>query len=272
VRGARRTEPLILKRGSATPIVSSVGADLVELQLGFAASAANAERAVTAAVAGHRTRGGVVVGLSSPAARCVVLGKVRRDGFDEVSVVGAPDVDVCVALGFSVRGSGEWVKISPHDAEAWPGDAAVAVAVLATDINLNRAGIAWRDGRDAIRARAALLSHFGAARQRFALPPPIDQRRLLTYDRDGRLARAVIAVSRSSRIEATSLRHLHECGIHTAADFVGVQVDYLSVRHTSYVIRRDGTPFQIRGIGAERALAFSAWRQLIDAGRAPVFA
>jgi len=103
------------------------------------------------------------------------------------------------------------------------------------------------------------------------LPPPINQDRLLTYDRDGRLPRAVIAVSRPSRIEEVSVRHLQECGIRTAADFVGAQVDYLSPRRTSYVIRRDGTPLQIRGIGSDRALALSTWRQWIDAGRAPVF-
>ena len=249
-----------------------MGADPVELRLAFAASAADAERAVTEAVAGRRTRGGTMVALSSPAARCVALARVRRDGFDEVSVVGAPDVDVCVALGFSLRGFGEWVKTSPHDADGWPGDAAVAVAVLATDIDLTRAAIVRHDGRDAVPARAALLGHFGAARPRFVLPPRIDQSRLLSYDRDGRLARAVIAVSRSSQLGATSLSHLQECGIHTAADFVGAQVDYSSVRRTTYVIRRDGKPLQIRGIGAERALAFSGWRQLIDAGRAPVFA
>ena len=73
-------------------------------------------------------------------------------------------------------------------------------------------------------------------------------------------------------VELTSVRHLEECGIRTAADFVGAQVDYLSVRRTAYVIRRDGTPLQIRGLGAERALGLSAWRQWIDAGRAPVFA
>jgi hypothetical protein len=253
-----------------------MGVDLVEMQWGFAASAADTERAVTEAVAGRRTRGGTMLALSSPDARCVVLAQVRRDGFDEVTVVGAPDVDVCVALGFSLHGFGDWVKTSPHDADAWPGDAAVAVAALATDIDLTRVGIAWRevtpDGRDAARARTALLGYFGAGRQRFTLPPPIDQKRLLTYDPDGRLSRAVLAVSRPSRIEAASLRHLEECGIRTAADFVGAQVDYLSVRRNTYIIRRDGTPLQILGIGAERALGLSAWRQWIDAGRAPGFA
>jgi hypothetical protein len=174
-----------------------------------------------------------------------------------------------------LHGFGDWVKTSPHDADAWPGDAAVALAALATDIDLSRVGIAWRDvpdgGRDVARARAALLGYFGAGRQRFTLPSRIDQKRLLTYDRDGRLARAVIAVSRPSRIEAMSLRHLAESGIRTAADFVGVQVDYLSVRRTTYVVRRDGMPLQIPGIGADRALGLSAWRQWIDAGRAPVF-
>jgi len=249
-----------------------MGTELIELRLGFAASAEGAERTVTEAFAGGRTRGGTLIALSSPAARCVVLGAVRRDGFDEVSVVGAPDVEVCVALGFSLRGFGEWVKTSPHDADAWPGDAAVAVAALATDINLTRAGIVWRDGRDAAGARAALLGHFGAAQRRFTLPPKIDQRRLLTYDRDGRLSRAVIAASWHARLEATSLRHLQECGIRTAADFVGAQVDYLSVRRTTYVIRRDGTPLPIRGIGSGRALALTRWRELVDAGRAPLFA
>ncbi|GAA2563993.1 hypothetical protein GCM10010435_40210 [Winogradskya consettensis] len=252
-----------------------MGVDLVEMQRGFAASAADTERVVTEAVTGRRGRGAVMLALSSPGARCVVLAQVRRDGFDEVTVVGAPDVDVCVALGFSVHGFGDWVKISPRDADVWPGDAAVAVAALATDIDLTRVGIAWRegcdDGRDVARARAALLAYFGASQQRFTLPRPIDQRRLLTYDPDGRLGRAVIALSRPSGIEPASLRHLEECGIRTAADFVGVQIDYLSVRRTTYVIRRDGTPVQIRGIGPERALSLSFWRQRIDAGRAPVF-
>jgi hypothetical protein len=253
-----------------------MGTDLVEMQRGFAGSAADTERAVTEAVAGRRTRGGTMLALSSPGARCVVLAQVRRDGFDEVTVVGAPDVDVCVALGFSVHGFGDWVKTSPHDADAWPGDAAVAAAALATDIDLTRVGIAWRDvphdGRDAARARTALLGYFGAARQRFTLPPRINQKRLLTYDRDRRLASAVLAVSRPPRIEPMSLRHLEEHGIFTAADFVGAQIDYHSTRRTTYVIRRDGTPLQIRGIGPERALGLSVWRQWIDAGRAPVFA
>ena len=261
--------------GPARPIVAGMGADLVEMQRGFATSAADAERAVSEAVAGRRSRGGTMVALSSPGATCVVLAQVRRDGFDEVAVVGKPDAAVCVALGFSVHGFGDWVKTSPHDADPWPGDAAVAAAVLATDIDPTRAGLAWRDGlhdgRDVVRARTALLGYFGAGRQKFTLPAPIDQDRLLSYDRDGRLARAVIAISRPSRIEPVSLRHLEENGIRTAADFVGAQVDYLSVRRTAYVIRRDGTPLQIRGIGAERALGLSAWRQWIDAGRAPIF-
>jgi hypothetical protein len=250
--------------------------DLVEVQQGFAGSAADTERAVTEALAGRRTRGGTMVALTSPGARCVVLAQVRRDGFDEITVVGAPDVDVCVALGFSLHGFGDWVKTSPHDDDAWPGDAAVAAAALATDIDLTSVGIAWRsvvhDGRDAARARTALLSYFGAARQRFTLPPRIDQKRLLTYDRDGRLASAVIAVSRPSRIETGSLRQLEEHGIRTAADFIGAQIDYLSTHRTTYVIRRDGTPLQIRGIGPDRALGLSVWRQWIDAGRAPAFA
>jgi hypothetical protein len=262
--------------GPRRSIIAGMGVDLVEVQRGFAVSAADAERAVTEALAGRRSRGGTMVALSSPGARCVVLAQVRRDGFDEVAVVGAPDVAVCVALGFSLHGFGDWVKTSPHDAEAWPSDAAVAVAALATDIDLGRVGLAWRDGladgRDVARARTALLGYFGAARQRFTLPTPIDQQRLLSYDRDGRLSRAVIATSRPSGIELTSVRHLEECGVRTAADFVGAQVDYLSVRRTAYVIRRDGTPLQIRGLGAERALGLSAWRQWIDAGRAPVFA
>jgi hypothetical protein len=253
-----------------------MGVDLVELQRGFAASAEDAERAVTEAVAGRRARGGTMVALSSPGARCVVLGQVRRDGFDEVTVVGAPDAAVCAALGFSVHGFGDWVKVSPRDEDAWPSDAAVAVAALATDIDLSRVGIAWRDGlhngQDVVRSRAALLGYFGAGRQRFTLPSRIDQERLFSYDRDGRLSRAVIAISRPSGLEPVSLRHLEEHGIRTAADFVGAQVDYLSVRRTAYVVRRDGTPLQIRGIGAERALGLSAWRQWIDAGRAPVFA
>ncbi|AGZ41290.1 hypothetical protein [Actinoplanes friuliensis] len=252
-----------------------MGADLVEMQRGFAANAADTERAVTEAVAGRRSRGGTMVALSSPGARSVVLAQVRRDGFDEVAVVGTPDVAVCTALGFTLHGFGDWVKTSPHDADVWPGDAAVAAAALATDIDLTRVGIAWcdglHDGHDVVRARRVLLGYFGAGRQRFTLPPKIDQERLLSYDRDGRLARAVIAISRPSRLELTSLRHLEECGIRTAADFVGAQVDYLSVRRTAYVIRRDGTPLQIRGIGADRALGLSAWRQWIDAGRAPVF-
>ena len=261
-----------LRAGPTRPIIGGMGADLVEVQRGFAASAADAERAVTEVLAGRRTRGGTMVALSSQGARCVVLAQVRRGVFDEVVVVGAPDADVCVALGFSLHGSGDWVKVSPHDADAWPGDAAVAAAALATDIDLTQVGIAWCDGRDVVRSHAALLSFFGAARQLFTLPPRIDQKRLLTYDRNGRLSRAVIAVSRPSRIEPTSLRHLEECGIRTAADFVGAQVNYLSVRRTAYVIRRDGTPLQIRGIGPERALCLSEWRQWIDAGRAPVFA
>jgi hypothetical protein len=251
-----------------------MGVDLVEVQWGFAGSAADTERVVTEAIAGRRTRGGTMVALSSRAARCVVLVQVRRDGFDEVTVVGAPDVAVCVALGFSLHGFGDWVKTSPHDDDGWPGDAAVAAAALATDIDLTRVGIAWRDGphdgRGGARARTTLLGHFGASRQRFTLPTQIDQKRLLTYDPDGRLSRAVIAVSRPSRIEAASLRHLEECGIRTAADFVGAQVDYLSIRRATYVIRRDGTPLQIHGIGPDLALGLSAWRQWIDAGRAPV--
>jgi hypothetical protein len=186
-------------------------------------------------------------------------------------VVGATDVDVCVALGFSLYGFGDWVKISPHDADAWPGDAATAAAVLATDIDVSQLGIAWCDGRDVVRSRAALLDFFGAARQVFTLPPRIDQERLLTYDRGGRLSRAVIAISRPSSIEPVSLTHLEQCGIRTAADFVGAQVNYLSVRRTAYVIRRDGTPLRIRGLGPDRALGLSTWRQRIDAGRAPVF-
>ena len=253
-----------------------MGADPGEVQRGFATSAAQAERAVTEIVAGRRTRGGTMVALSSPGARCVVLAQVVRGGFDEVTVVGAPDVEVCVALGFSLYGIGDWVKTSPNDADTWPGDATVAAAALTTGIDLTQAGIAWldglHDGRDASRARAALLGYFGAARRRFTLSPRIDQQRLLTYDRDGRLSRAVIAISRPPRIEPTSLRHLQQCGVRTAADFVGIQVDYLSVRRTAYVIRRDGTPLQVRGIGPDRALALSAWRQRIDAGRAPVFA
>lgn len=253
-----------------------MGADPVGVQRGFAASAADTERAVTAVVAGRRTRGGTMVALSSQGARCVVLAQVRQNVFDEVVVVGAPDVEVCVALGFSLTGLGDWAKTSPRDADAWPADAAVAAAALATDIDLSRVGIAWRDGlpdgRSVLSARSDLLRYFGAARQVFRLSPRIDQERLLTYDRDGRLSRAVIAVSQPPQIEPTSLRHLRECGIHTAADFVGAQVDYLSLRRTAYVIRRDGTPLQVRGIGPERALCLSRWRQWIDAGRAAVFA
>jgi hypothetical protein len=252
-----------------------MSADLVEVQSGYAASAGDAERAVTEILAGRRARGGTLIALTSPGARCVVLAQVLRDGFDEVTVIGPPDVDVCVALGFSVYGFGDWVKTSPRDADAWPGDAAVAVAALATDIDLTRAGLAWHygphHGRDVARARNALLGFFGASRRRFTLPPRIDQDRLLTYDRDGRLTRAVLAISRPAKIETASLRHLEEKGIRTAADFVGAQVDYLSVRRTAYVIRRDGTPLMIRGLGPDRALALSAWRQRIDAGRAPVF-
>jgi hypothetical protein len=257
-------------------MVSGMGADQAGVQSGFVANAGEAERAVIEIVAGRRTRGGTMVALSSPGARCVVLAQVRRGFFDEVVVIGAPDVEVCVALGFSLYGFGDWVKTSPRDADGWPGDAAVAAAVLATDIDLSRAGIAWRDGLrdgpDVVSARAALFGFFGVTRRRFALPSRIDQDRLLTYDRDGRLSRAVIAISRPSRIEPVSLRHLEERGIRTAADFVGAQVDYLSNRRTAYVIRRDGTPLQIRGLGPDRALGLSAWRQGIDAGRAPVFA
>jgi hypothetical protein len=217
-----------------------------------------------------------MIALSSPAAHCVVLAQVRRDVFDEVVVVGAPDVDVCVALGFSLYGLGDWVKISPRDADAWPGDAAVAAAVLATDIDLAQVGIAWydglHDGQDVVRARAALLGHFGASRQAFTTPPRIDQERLRSYDGDGRLSRAVIAISRPGLIEPVSVTHLEQCGIRTAADFVGAQVNYLSARRTAYIIRRDGTPLQIRGLGPDRALSLSAWRQRIDAGRARVFA
>src|SRR5689334_18958496 len=118
-----------------------MGTDLVETQRGFAASAADAERAVCQAVAGRRARGGTMVALSSPGASCVVLAQVRRDGFDEVTVVGTPDAAVCVALGFSLHGFGDWVKTSPHDADPWPGDAAVAVAALATDVDLTRVGL-----------------------------------------------------------------------------------------------------------------------------------
>lgn len=261
--------------GPPRPMGCGMGADLVEVQRGFATSAADAERAVGEAFAGRRTRGGTMVALSSPGARCVVLAQVRRDGFDQVSVVGTPDTAACAALGFSVHGFGDWAKTSPHDADPWPADAAVAAAALCTDIDLTRAGLAWRDGlhdgQDVLRARTALLRYFGAGRQPFVLPSRIDQSRLLSYDRDGRLSRAVIAISRPARIEPASLRHLEEHGIRTAADFVGAQVDYLSVRRTAYVIRRDGTPLQIRGIGAERALGLSAWRQWIDAGRAPLF-
>ena len=171
-----------------------------------------------------------------------------------------------------MQGSGEWVKLSPHDADPWPGDAAVAAAVLATDIDLTRAGLAWRDARDPARARAVLLGYFGAGRGRFTLPPRIDQTRLLSYDHNGRLARAVIAVGRPGRIAPESVRHLQECGIHTAADFVGVQVDQLSVRRTAYVISRTGAPLQIRGIGADRAQSLAVWRQWTEAGRAPLFA
>jgi hypothetical protein len=64
---------------------------------------------------------------------------------------------------------------------------------------------------------------------------------------------------------------LERNGIRTAADFVGAQVNYLSLRRTAYIIRRDGTPLQIRGLGPDRALSLSAWRQQIDAGRAPIF-
>jgi hypothetical protein len=253
-----------------------MGADLVEVQSGFAASAADAERAVIEIAAGRRTRRGTMVALSSPGARSVVLAQARQGVFDEVVMIGAPDVEVCVALGFSLYGFGDWVKVSPRDADAWLGDAAVAAAVLATDIDLTRVGIAWRDGlhdgRDVVRARAALLSFFGVARRVFTMPPRIDQDRLLTYDRGGHLSRAVLAISRPPSVEQVSLNHLEQSGIRTAADFVGVQVDYLSVRRTAYVIRRDGTPLQIRGLGPDRALNLSAWRQRIDARRAPVFA
>jgi hypothetical protein len=253
-----------------------MGADPVEVQSRSAASAADVEQAVIEIVAGCRTRRGTMVALSSPGARCVVLAQVRRGVFDEVVVVGAPDVDVFVALGFSLYGFGDWVKVSPRDADVWVGDAAVAAAALATDIDLTRVGIAWydglQDGRDVVRARAALLGRFGAAPRVFMMPPRIDQERLRTYDGDGRLSRAVIAISRPSGVEPVSVEHLQQCGIRTAADFVGAQVNYLSVRRTAYVIRRDGTPLQIRGLGPDRALSLSAWRQRIDAGRAPVFA
>ncbi|WP_306209143.1 hypothetical protein [Actinoplanes sp. RD1] len=253
-----------------------MGVDLVEVRHGFAADAADAERTVTEALTGARARGGTMLALTSPGARCVVLAQAHRDGLDEVVVAGTPDPEVCAALGFTLRGAGDWAKTSPHDADAWPGDAAVAAAALATDIDLTRVGLVWRDGlhdgRDVSRARAALLAHLGAGRPKFTLSRRLDQDRLLTYDRDGRLARAVIAISRPSGVEPLSVRHLQECGIRTAADFVGVQVDPASVRRTAYVVRRDGTPLQIRGIGADRALGLAAWRQWVDAGRAPVFA
>ena len=125
---------------------------------------------------------------------------------------------------------------------------------LATDIDLTQAGIAWRDAArrpGGGPARAALLDFFGAARRVFTTPPRIDQERLLTYDRGGRLSRAVIAISGRTGIVPVSVSYLEQCGIRTAADFVGAQVNYLP-RRTAYVIRRDGTPLQIRGLGPDR--------------------
>jgi hypothetical protein len=252
-----------------------MGADLVAVQSGFAASKGDAERAVIEVVSGRRNRGGTMVALSSPGAHSVVLAQACRGVCDEVVVVGAPDVDVCVALGFSLYGLGHWVKVSPRDTDAWLGDAAVAAAVLATDIDLTQTGLAWRDGlhegREVVQARAALLAFFGADRRVFTTPPRIYQERLLTYDRDGRLSRAVIAISKPYWVVPVSVIDLERNGIRTAADFVGAQVNYLSLRRTAYIIRRDGTPLQIRGLGPDRALSLSAWRQQIDAGRAPVF-
>jgi hypothetical protein len=122
-----------------------MGSALAEVCERSASSPQQATSVITEAIARKSSSLGVVLGLSSRGATSVVTASRHRHLESEVEVFGTPDVDVCVALGFTLQ-FGHWSKYAPNETDEWLAGAVVGAASLMTDIELGGAEIAWRRG------------------------------------------------------------------------------------------------------------------------------
>jgi hypothetical protein len=213
---------------------------------------------------------GVVVGFSSRGATSTVTASRYEHLEGELEVVGSPDVDVCVALGFTLL-LGRWSKCAPNGTDEWLAGAVVGAAALMTDIDLNDAKVVWRQGIKSgerqYEYRQAVLARFSHPARHSRGILEIDHTRLPSYDADGRLRQGVIALQPPPDIGPAIARNLAEAGIETAADFIGMVSDPWRSSQKHYLLRLDGEPVKVRGIGSDKAISLCLWRQRVEAGR-----
>ncbi len=76
----------------------------------------------------------------------------------------------------------------------------------------------------------------------------------------------MIALHPPPNVGPAIARNLAEAGIETAADFVGMVADPWRSSQKDYLLRLDGEPIRVRGIGTDKGNSLCHWRQMVEAG------